>query len=122
MRRTGLAASSVREALAILKGMEVVGAIGSGRTWLYRLQKEHPIGAALHALFWSEQGRFDSIIESIRLVVAGTGPGLVAVWLYGSVARGTGRAGSDLDIAVACESDSLSMTQEDMRDGLQEAE
>jgi predicted nucleotidyltransferase len=122
VQRTGLAASSVREALGVLQRTDVVEAVGSGRTWLYRLQKEHPIGAALQALFWSEQGRFDSIIETVRLVAAGTGPGLVAVWLYGSAARGTDRPGSDLDIAVACEPDSLSRIREGVRDGLQEAE
>jgi predicted nucleotidyltransferase len=121
-RRTGLAASSAREALAVLQGMEVVGAIGSGRTWLYRLQKEHPIGAALHALFWSELERFRSVLESVRLAAADAGPGLVAAWLYGSVARGTDRAGSDLDIAVACEPGSVPSVEERMRDKLGGAE
>jgi predicted nucleotidyltransferase len=121
-QRTGLAASSVREALVILQGMEVVGAIGSGRTWLYRLQKGHPVGAALHALFWSELERFRSILESVRSAATEAGPGLVAVWLYGSVARGTDRAGSDVDVAVACEPGSVSSIGERLRDKLGKAE
>lgn len=41
----------------------------------------------------------NDLVERVRRVLVGE-PGIAAAYLFGSVARGTGRPGSDLDIAV----------------------
>ena len=47
--------------------------------------------------------RREEIEETLRLELAGH-PGLVAAWLFGSVARGTDTPSSDIDVAVLYES------------------
>ncbi|MHC4974330.1 MAG: type VII toxin-antitoxin system MntA family adenylyltransferase antitoxin [Planctomycetota bacterium] len=44
----------------------------------------------------------DAVAERVRQVVA-THPGVVAVYLFGSVARGTAKPSSDVDVAVLYE-------------------
>lgn len=45
----------------------------------------------------------DQEIEQQIVDVCGAQPGIVAVYLFGSVARGTGRPSSDVDVAVLLE-------------------
>jgi predicted nucleotidyltransferase len=42
----------------------------------------------------------DELIEALRGFFAARGPSIVCAYLYGSVARGQARAGSDVDIGV----------------------
>ncbi len=42
----------------------------------------------------------EALIGKLRARLAGSGPELVAAWLYGSVARGTARHDSDVDLAL----------------------
>ena len=41
-----------------------------------------------------------SAVERLRRAFVGCEQGIAAAWLFGSVARGTSRPGSDLDVAV----------------------
>lgn len=52
--RSGLAASSVRSALAGLEASGIVWKVGSGRIHLYQFRAEHPLAAALGNLFEAE--------------------------------------------------------------------
>jgi predicted nucleotidyltransferase len=72
-------------------------------------------------LFAGEEQRFDAVLEAIRGAAEKCGE-IIAVWVYGSVARGEDRAESDIDIAVVCEKDSASAVAEAMRETLREAE
>ena len=121
VKRTGLAKASVRQALGILTAMRVVDAIGSDRARLYRVQRAHPLAAALDALFQEEEQRFEAVLDAVR-GAAERCAGLVAAWIYGSVARGLDRETSAVDVAVVGEPDDTPRIEQTMRELLREAE
>jgi predicted nucleotidyltransferase len=96
--RSKLTKPSVLASLDHLAGLGYVEVLGSLHQRLYRIVAKHPLIPALSALFTAEDHRFQSIIEAIR--TAAIGAGATAAWLYGSVARGEDRPGSDLDVAL----------------------
>lgn len=96
----------------------MVGRAGTGRSVLYRLRPDHPLAAALSALFEAEERRFEAILDSARQAVESAGPGLVALWLFGSVARGDDRISSDLDLALVARPEALHRLVDALRDGL----
>lgn len=120
--RSGLAQSSVRTALIALEVLRIVDVLGSGRARLFRLRRGHPLAAVLGALFRAEDERFEAVIDAIRAAAERCGAGIVAVWLYGSVARGKDRAASDVDIAVVADAKALPRIEEAMREELRGAE
>lgn len=77
---------------------------GSGRARLYGLNASHPLAASLAPLFHDEQRRWDSLLGSIREVLARHGAAVSSGWLYGSVARGEDTPASDLDVALVVRS------------------
>jgi predicted nucleotidyltransferase len=121
VKRTGLAKASVRQALQILGTMKIVEALGTERSRLFRVQRKHPLAAALDALFQQEEQRFEAVLRAIR-VAAGRCAGLMAAWLYGSVARGEDRETSDVDIAVVGEPGATPLIEQTLREALAEAE
>lgn len=116
--RSGLAQSSVRGALIDLETMKIVEVVGSGRTRLYRVGDRHPLAPAIGALFQAEDRRFEAVLAGIRAAAMRAAPGVVAVWLYGSVARGQDGAASDMDLAVVAEKDARQRIEETIRDAL----
>ena len=68
--RSGLAQSSVRGALIDLETMNIVEAIGSGRTRLYRVRNRHPLAAAVGALFQAEDRRFEAVLAGVGAAAA----------------------------------------------------
>jgi hypothetical protein len=86
--RTGLGRTSVWGALATLGKMNIIESAGTGRAVLYRIRTDHPLHAPLDALFEAEEARFATILDIVRSVASESGPGVLAVWIYGSVARG----------------------------------
>ncbi|MBC9176179.1 helix-turn-helix domain-containing protein [Pseudoroseomonas ludipueritiae] len=118
VRRTGLAKASVARGLEALVGAGAVDTAGTGRSVLYRLRPEHPLAPALSALFEAEERRFQNILEGARSAAEAAGPGLVALWLFGSVARGEDRADSDLDLALVGEPAALPRLADAFRDAL----
>jgi predicted nucleotidyltransferase len=121
VKRTGLAKASVRQALGVLAAMRVVEAIGADRARLYRVQRAHPLAAALDTLFREEEQRFEAVLGAIR-DAAEHCAGLVAAWVYGSVARGLDRETSDVDVAIVGEPDDTPRIEQTMREALREAE
>jgi len=117
-RRTGLAKASVARGLASLEATGLVTSVGTGRSVLYRLRPDHPLSPALSALLEAEERRFQSILDSARSAAESAGWGLVALWLYGSVARGEDLADSDLDLALVAEPEALPRLADAVRDGL----
>ncbi len=118
VQRTGLAKTSVWAGLAALEQAGAVAIAGSGRARLYNIRADHPLRAALDALFEAEERRFDAILEAVRAAARGYGRRILAVWIYGSAARGEDRVGSDLDIAVVAANDAVAAVSEAMRDAL----
>ena len=100
VRRTGLAKASVARGLATLERSNVVRAVGTSRSVLYNLRPEHPLCPALVAIFEAEDERFQAILACAKDAAKSAGPGLLALWLFGSVARGDDREHSDLDLAL----------------------
>lgn len=89
---------SVLSALGQLADAGVVEALGSGRQRLYRFREAGGIGPALSAVFAAEQQAYHDVVEMVRAAAARAG--VQAAWLYGSVARGDDRPGSDIDVAI----------------------
>jgi predicted nucleotidyltransferase len=121
VKRTGLAKASVRQALGILAAMRVVDAIGSDRSRLYRVDRAHPLATALDALFREEEQRFEAVLGAVR-AAAERCAGLVAAWIYGSVARGLDRETSDVDVTVVGAPDDTPRIEQTMRETLIETE
>jgi predicted nucleotidyltransferase len=120
--RSGLAQSSVRAALISLEEMKIVEAIGFGRARLFCVDGRHPLAASIAAMFDAEDCRFAAVLDAVRAAATKAGPGVIAVWLYGSVARREDRAASDVDLAVVAESGALGRAEEMVREALREAE
>jgi predicted nucleotidyltransferase len=120
--RSGLAQSSVRGAVIALETMKIIEVIGSGRVRLFRLRRSHPLAPIIDTLFRAEEERFEGILNAVRLAVESCGPGVIAVWLYGSVARGEDHAASDMDLVVIAEPKTLGRIEEAMRQELRRAE
>jgi hypothetical protein len=118
VRRTGLAKASVARGLEALVGAGLVGTAGTGRAVLYRLCPEHPLATPLSALFEAEARRFQDILDSAMRAAESSGPGLVALWLFGSVARGEDQADSDVDLALVAEPEALPRLADAFRDAL----
>lgn len=118
VRRTDLAVTSVARGLEALERVGIVEALGTGRAVLYRLRTDHLLARALDALFEVEEARFQAVLDSIREAAGAAGAGIVAVWLYGSVARGEDGPGSDLDLALVADSYALPALADALRDGL----
>jgi predicted nucleotidyltransferase len=121
VRRAGLAKAGVWAGLASLVEMDLVSVAGAGRARLYSMRADHPLHDALNNLFAAEERRFEAVLNAIREAAAGCGSGVKAVWLYGSVARGEDRPGSDLDIAVVAAENDLTNVSDAMRDALYSA-
>ncbi|HSE74539.1 MAG TPA: nucleotidyltransferase domain-containing protein [Dongiaceae bacterium] len=121
VKRTGLAKASVRQALQILETMKIVETLGAERSRLFRVQRKHPLAAALDELFQEEERRFEAVLSAIR-VATDRCVGLTAAWLYGSVARGEDREASDVDVAVVGEPEAIPLIEQTLREALAEAE
>lgn len=102
-RRTGVTLQSVRNVLAVLRDAGLLRIYGQGRAASYQLDAAHPLAPMLIDLFVSEHQRAIALRASIREVAEHVDP--LAVWIYGSVARGQDRIGSDLDLLVIVDDD-----------------
>jgi predicted nucleotidyltransferase len=116
--RTGLGRTSVWGALATLGKMNIIESAGTGRAVLYRIRTDHPLHAPLDALFEAEEARFATILDIVRSVASESGPGVLAVWIYCSVARGEDRPDSDVDVAVIAQPSELQRVMDTVRDAL----
>ena len=99
-RRARISLPSTRAALRRLVEAELVSAVGAGRSVVCALRSAHPLVPALVALFASEREQADAVLSAIRRAAAALEPAPLAVWLYGSVARGEDVPTSDIDIAL----------------------
>lgn len=121
VNHTGLAKASVGKALATFVAMGAVEVIGLGRSRLYRVRHAHPLFAALNALFDAERARFDAILSAVK-EAADASKDIIAIWLYGSVARAEDSERSDVDIAVAAQKGKAAAVRESFAKRLEIAE
>jgi hypothetical protein len=96
-RRAGLSPRAASLALSELVGLGVVGRRELGGTHQFAINRDrHMVHAALQNLFAAEAGLPEAIGRRL-LELAGEGQ-CVSIALFGSYARGTAAAGSDLDV------------------------
>lgn len=104
--RTSLSKPSTGEALAKLVKLDAVETVGTGRYVQYRFRDSHSLARPLQNLFRQEERRRKRVFEALRSIAERAGPSPIAVWVYGSVARGEDHPGSDLDVVVVASSPS----------------
>jgi predicted nucleotidyltransferase/DNA-binding transcriptional ArsR family regulator len=119
VEQTGLTKPSVLSGLAHLVEQGLVDEIGSNRSRLFRARMAHPLAPALCDLFDAEDARYQDVLETARSAAGQAGA--MAAWLYGSVARGQDRPGSDLDLAVVAAPERLASVKATFRDALRPA-
>jgi predicted nucleotidyltransferase len=117
-RRARLALPSTREAVRRLADVAFVEIIGAGRSSICAIRPEHPMAAAVAALFAAERAQADALLDGLREAAASLHPAPVAFWLYGSVARGEDGPTSDIDLAVVTAGDDATALSEALREAL----
>lgn len=98
--RARVARQSAWNAIARLSELGIVETFGEPHGTLFRLNPAHPFVPSLRALFESEAQRVERMFEAVRAASRAMKPPPIAVWLYGSVARGEDQPGSDIDLAI----------------------
>lgn len=98
VRDTRLSLPGTLKVLGALEALGVVRVVGSGRARLYDAVAAHPVVGMLEALFQSEAGYREQVIQAVK--AAGDGLDLAALWMVGSTARLDDRPSSDIDILM----------------------
>lgn len=88
------------KAIRDLERAGIARAEGSGRAILYQLDSGHPFSKPVIALFSAEQERLTKLFQQVRRAAESLHPRIIAIWVFGSVARGEDDPQSDVDIAV----------------------
>jgi predicted nucleotidyltransferase len=117
-RRARLSRSSARLGLLSLEESGAVVAEGAGYSRLYRLNAKHYLADQIRSLFAAEDQRFSDVVEAVKDSAGNKAPLIKSLWIYGSVARGEDRLGSDLDVAVVADAGDLAAVVETIRDSL----
>lgn len=100
-RRAGINHQTCAAALIKLENRGVVRRLGSGRSQLFRLNRQNDlVKTILEPMFEEERKKFLSMQEQLAEVVKGS---CVSGVLFGSVSRGEETAASDYDIALIVE-------------------
>lgn len=99
-RRAGVAHTTAARVLRSLADQRVADVQHVGRANLYELNERHVVASHIRALFESEAGLREQLIEYLRAEVSQHVGPAEAAFLFGSAARGDTRPGSDIDVAV----------------------
>jgi DNA-binding transcriptional ArsR family regulator len=117
-RRAKLSLPSVRAALHRLLRLEVVIAVHAGRSMVCTLRREHPLAPALVAMFEAERAQTSAVLHAIRETAEALRPAPVALWLYGSVARGEDEGTSDIHLALVSAESQPTAQADALRDAI----
>ena len=121
--RTRLNASGMRRSLAALTNTGLVAYFGSDRSTVYQLNAAHPLAASLVGLYVAEAARVDRVLSDFRVIAATLFVAPIAIWLYGSAARGDDAPLSDLDIVMIVKDDAdVAPLVEAMRQRMEQTE
>ena len=93
-RRAGLSEATVRQELKVLKDLGLVVARPSGNRTYYRADPEHPLHPDIRGLVLKTSG----LVEPLREALAGAD--VRVAFVFGSVAAGSEKARSDVDLMV----------------------
>ena len=111
--------NAARETLGDLVDCSVVERLGSGKSRLYRAIDTHPLNKRLQDLFLAEGNLLADALAGIAEIARATSPKVIAVWLFGSVARGEDTLASDLDVAIVIDAADSEVTR--VADGIRQA-
>jgi hypothetical protein len=114
----GVTLQTVRRTLERAASLGVAERVGSGRYPSYRLVAGHGFRAAIDQLFAAEATRVTDVYDALRSAAARVTPTPIAMWVYGSVARGEDQAESDLDVAVIAPNDAVEQVVDTLRDAV----
>jgi hypothetical protein len=117
-RRAELNASGVRRTISQLIETGIVEVVGVGRGELVRLRREHPLAAAVEALFAAEADRYEGIIDGLGALVRRIGPPPRAAWIEGGVAAETDEPGDPIVVGVLASAGRLESALEQLEAGL----
>jgi DNA-binding transcriptional ArsR family regulator len=93
-RRSGLADATVRQELKRLTRLGVVEPRRDGNRTYYHANNAHPLYPDIRNMVLKTSGLVDVLREAL------THPGVRLAFVFGSLARSTGKAGSDMDLLV----------------------
>jgi DNA-binding transcriptional ArsR family regulator len=93
-RRSGLSIGTVRQDIAKLTDLGLVVARRSGNRLYYKANKEHPLFPEIHRIVLKTAGLADILRERLGV------KGIVAAFVFGSIAAETPSAGSDVDLMI----------------------
>ena len=116
--RARVTRQSAWNALNRLLQIGVVEGVGEGRATSYRLAGAHPLVPPLQALFATERQRLERLFATVRDIAVKMKPRPIAIWLYGSVARGEDDPNSDIDLAVLSPEGETSRHELELSDSL----
>ena len=95
IRELGLASAGVQKELARLESAGMIESEREGNVRFFTVNTRHPLYAEIKSIVYKTEGLGDVLRESIAQL-----PGLRAALVYGSVARGSEDAASDVDLLV----------------------
>jgi predicted nucleotidyltransferase len=116
--RAEMTRSGTNKTLRHLATLRIIDIVGQGRYVSYQFNAKHPLAPAITALFDAERQRVDAVFEHIRKTAESLNPAPIAVWLYGSAARGDDTMQSDMDLAVVGRESDVCLQTEVIRDAL----
>lgn len=99
-RHSGLTIAGAQRAIAPLVDADLVRRVVQGRGAVYRWNEAHPFAAPIAALFDAERRRRNAVFDAAAAWLDATHPRPLALWWYGSTARGTDTFASDVDLAL----------------------
>ena len=95
-RQVGISVGSVQRELETLSRFGLIARSNSGRQVYYKANRDHPVFAELHALIAKTVG----IFQSLGSALAPLANRVFLAFVYGSMARGDEKAGSDVDLMI----------------------
>jgi predicted nucleotidyltransferase len=98
-RKADLSPRAAQQALQELHAKGIVHRQTVGASYLFSLNKDrYVVKSMLSPLFQSEQGLLDTMIKELREALPHHG--IISIIVFGSVARGQSKRGSDLDVMI----------------------
>jgi len=95
VRRSGLTLHAIQKELASLAAAEIVTSRRDGNRQYFRANKANPIYLELRGIAQKDNAIADLLMEALQ-----NAPGIVAAFIYGSVASRMEKAASDVDLFV----------------------
>lgn len=105
-RRSGLSAPGVAHELRLLEGLGIVAARRVGRQKLYRMNADSPLFSELTSIMRKTAG----LADLIRAALLPLDQQIELAYIYGSMASGKTRPGSDVDVMIVGTASSMDVS------------